>query len=137
MTGLHLAAYFGLKGVVATLAGDFLANVEDSDGRTPLVLAARNRHEAVVQLLLDTGNVDPDSKYSYGQTPLSWAAEKGHDAVVRLLLDTGNVDPDSKDSGGQTPLSWAARNRHEAVVRLFAKKTNSDSTETTGPAALQ
>ncbi|KAL4939041.1 hypothetical protein BDV06DRAFT_225432 [Aspergillus oleicola] len=76
---------------------------------------------AVVKLLLETKQVDLDSKDSrYGRTPLSWAAEKGHEAVVKLLLETKQVDLDSKDSEyGRTPLSWAARNGHEAVVKLL------------------
>src|SRR2546423_6519344 len=43
-------------------------------------------HEAVVRLLLATGQVDANSKERlWGQTPLSWAVEHGHEAVVRLI----------------------------------------------------
>ena len=31
-----------------------------------------------MQLLLATGQAEPDSKDNYGRTPLSWAAEHGH-----------------------------------------------------------
>ncbi|KAL3475083.1 ankyrin repeat protein [Aspergillus californicus] len=72
---------------------------------------------AVVKLLLETKNVDIESKDSkYGRTPLSWAAERGHEGVVKLLLETKNVDIESKDSNGRTPLSWAAEKGHEGVV---------------------
>jgi ankyrin repeat protein len=62
-------------------------------------------HDAVVKLLLDTGQVDVDSKGNNGRAPLWWAAENGHGAVVKLLLDTGQVDVDSKSNDGRTPLS--------------------------------
>jgi ankyrin repeat protein len=67
-------------------------------------VAAENGHEAVVQLLLETGKVDVESKNNCGLTPLWAAAENGHEAVVQLLLKTGKVNVESKHDYGQTPL---------------------------------
>ncbi|KAI1430074.1 hypothetical protein F5Y12DRAFT_793229 [Xylaria sp. FL1777] len=128
-TGLHLAAWFGLNEVIATIFGDWNMDVIDHIGRTPLSWAAENGQEATVKLLLATEGVNPDSKDEFGQTPLSWAAEKGHEDIVKLLLATEGVNPDSKDEVdpnsndgyGRTLLSWAARYRHEAVVELLKK----------------
>ena len=92
-----------------------------------LHIAASFGLNVLVQLLLDSEGVEPDSKDSDGQTPLSWAARNGHEAVVRLLLDSEGVEPDSKDSGGRTPLSWAAESGHEAVMRLLQSVVNSNS----------
>ncbi|KAI9772157.1 MAG: hypothetical protein M1839_002528, partial [Geoglossum umbratile] len=121
VTGVHIAAYFGLvKTIMGLLKKGDNPDLQDSYEQTPLLWAARNGHEAVVELLLAMRKVDVDSKNKYGQTPLSWAAESGHEAVAELLLATGKVDVDSKDSnGGRTPLSWAARNGHEAMVKLL------------------
>ncbi|KAI8635281.1 hypothetical protein F5Y19DRAFT_460986 [Xylariaceae sp. FL1651] len=96
MTGLHLAAFFGLKEVVMTLLHEYNTDVKDSHSRTPLSYAAENGHEAIaiVQLLLQTERVDPDSKDEYGWTPLLYAAGRGHKAIVQLLLQTERVDPD-------------------------------------------
>ena len=123
MTGIHLAAYFGLsETMTALLSNGYDPDVKDTNSRTPLSWAAGNGHEAVAKLLLDEG-VDPDSKDTkYGQTPLSWAAENGHEAVVKLLLDKEGVDPDSKDTDRQTPLSWAAEKGHEVVVKLLQSR---------------
>ncbi|KAF2801528.1 ankyrin [Mytilinidion resinicola] len=93
ITGLHLAAYFGITVSVAAVLQITEVDVDSKDswGQTPLSWAADNGHEAVVKLLLDTGKVDFDSKDSLGRTPLSWAAENGHEAVVKLLKSTASL----------------------------------------------
>ena len=56
MTGLHLAAFFGVYEAANTLIirGQSL-DLKDSYGRTPLSWAAEKGHEAVVKLLLEKG----------------------------------------------------------------------------------
>jgi ankyrin repeat protein len=81
------------------------SSLKDEYGRTPLLWAAENGHEAVVKLLLDK-DADIESKDKNDRTPLSWAAKKAHEAVVKLLLDK-NGDVKSKDDDDRTPLrSW-------------------------------
>ena len=131
MTGLHLAAYFGVKEAMnALLKKGADADSKGDDGRTPMLYAARGGHEAVVKLLLETGKVDANSKDKYygGRMPLLWAADSGQEAVVKLLLKTGKVDADSKDKYSETPLWLAAQNGHEAVVKLLLEtgKVNAD-----------
>jgi ankyrin repeat protein len=90
--------------------------------QTPLLWAAGNGYDAVVDLLLTTDGIDPDLEDNQcRQTPISRAAENGHGAVVTLLLKTGQVEVDVKDTLGQTPLLLAAQNGHEAVVKLLLK----------------
>jgi hypothetical protein len=71
MTGLHLAAYFGVEIPVNVFykIGP-AAGSEDSYGRTPLSWAAENGRETVVQVLLDNG-AEVDAKDGDGRTPLS------------------------------------------------------------------
>ena len=123
MTGVHLAAYFGLEEAVnAVLSSRRDPDLTDSHGRTPLSYAAENGHEAVVKLLLEKGaGVESKDRY-YGQTPLWRAAENGHEAVVELLLEKG-ADVESKDREfGRTPMLRAAEKGHEAVVKLLLEK---------------
>ncbi|RWA04227.1 hypothetical protein EKO27_g10877 [Xylaria grammica] len=119
MTGLHLAAYFGLDKVIVTMIGDFSVNERDSNDRTPLSWAVYNNHEAVVRLLLNAPGIDLNSKDSSGSTPLWWAVNNRHEAVVRLLLNAPGIDPNLKDNCGDTLLCQAARQGLEAVVYLL------------------
>jgi Ankyrin repeats (3 copies) len=86
ITGLHLAAYFGVHNAVIALLGSNSPNSKDSYGRTPLLYAVGNGHEAVVKLLLDRG-AELETKDDIGQTPLSWATRNRHEAVATLLQD--------------------------------------------------
>jgi len=73
---------------VARQLQDKGADVEakDSNGRTPLLWAARKVHEAVVRLLLDKGT-NAEAKNKVGQTPPSQAVESGRQIVAWLLLN--------------------------------------------------
>jgi hypothetical protein len=103
MTGLHLAAYFGVEGTVNTLLSEEVATtIQTTDG------------QAMLRARLDL-------KDGFRRTPLSWAAKNGHEAVVKQLLDKG-ADMDTRDEGGLTPLSWAAKNGYEAVVKQLLEK---------------
>lgn len=123
VTGLHLAAYFGISvSMVKKILTKSHIDAQDSHRRTPLLYASERGHEAIVDLLLEN-NAQVDTKDTqYGRTPLSWAAKNGHEAIVHLLLEK-NAQVDTKDAEyGRTPLSWAARNGYKAIVRLLLKK---------------
>ena len=60
---------------------------KDRYDRTPLWCAVHCEHEALVLLLLDTGEVDIDSKDKFGGTPLLAAAYMGHETIVKMFVD--------------------------------------------------
>jgi len=65
MTGVHLAAYFGLKEVmIALLENRHDPDLKDTYGQTPLSWAIENGHKAVMELLLEKG-----AKMDYLYTP--------------------------------------------------------------------
>ncbi|KAI0593638.1 hypothetical protein F4775DRAFT_586693 [Biscogniauxia sp. FL1348] len=136
MTGLHLAAYFGVKEVIASLLSVQCQNIKDILGRTPLWYAVFNRQEAVVTMLLAQDGIDIDACDDQDDRPLCVAAKLGYEAisplclamwrkreaVVRLLLERGAHFDDEDKIVDQTPLPWFVENRHEATTRLLLEK---------------
>ncbi|KMK62758.1 Palmitoyltransferase AKR1 [Aspergillus fumigatus Z5] len=84
MTGLHLAAYFGVaEAVKALLQQPFGTNLKSTDGVTP-------------------SGADLESKDGDGRTPLSWAAKNGHEVAVMQLVEKGaDLESKDEDDGGQ------------------------------------
>jgi cytohesin len=91
-TALHHAAEEGQTSVVRMLlAAGADVNVKSVDG-TPLMLAADRGHDAVVQLLLATNQVDINAMDEHGRTALAHAVEGGPKAVANLLRAHGAQD---------------------------------------------
>ncbi|KFG86104.1 hypothetical protein MANI_109978 [Metarhizium anisopliae] len=126
----HVASKFGLTGLLQAMLRRSKSVVDEKDerGRTPLMYAAENRHEATARLLLGYG-ADIEANDKKGQTPLFFAAVSGHEGIVQLLLERGaDVDGlgerrahgnNKKHYEGKTPLMCAAEEGHEATARLL------------------
>jgi ankyrin repeat protein len=126
-TPLSRAAQKGYEAIIVKLllaTEGIDVDLKDKYGRTPLLWAAANGHEAVVKLLLATEGIDVDLKDKYGRTPLSWAAANGHKAIIKLLLPKGNAR--TEDTVGRTPLSFAAKNGHDAVAMALLRHDSID-----------
>ncbi|PTB34868.1 hypothetical protein M441DRAFT_205868 [Trichoderma asperellum CBS 433.97] len=87
--------------------GKCKADVKDNRGETPLHIAASKGHTPIVQMLLDTGEVDLESINSMGRTPL-FEAVGGVEETIRILLDHG-ADVNWKDGEGKAVLSRGAQ----------------------------
>jgi hypothetical protein len=132
LSGLHLAASFGLYEAVRSLVDSHAIEARDSFGKTPLSYAIDHGHVDVVELLLEN-NAEINSKVE-GRTPLSFAAANGHESIVRLLLEN-NADIDL-ETEGMTPLSFAVMNGHKSIVRLLLENNADINSETWGPTPL-
>jgi len=75
--------------------GNIDVNNSNEEGTTPLMLAAMNGHEEMVEVLLENG-ADPDAVDNDGNTALMVATEFGHKTVANALehmyLSTGMLE---------------------------------------------
>lgn len=124
-SALHLAAYLGKASVIRLLlsACPEAVDLKNSDGETPLHIAAsEGRFEVVVELLRAGANTllrDVD-----GRTVLHIAVCKQHVDIVHLLLDGHNGQSMIRltDSAGKTPLHQAVLQGCDQIVQLFLAK---------------
>ncbi|KAI0905418.1 hypothetical protein F4823DRAFT_627840 [Ustulina deusta] len=134
ITGLYLAAFFGLYGLVKRLVEVSEINKPGGLYGTPIQYAIINGHADVVELLLEKG-VDIESRQMHCGTPFIDAVLGNNEAIVRLLLEKAigneseamfrlllekgaNIEP-INDDPGYTPLTYAVHKGNEAIVQVI------------------
>ena len=114
------------EGVLDALAQGGSVAVSDSQGFTPLIIAAQIGYRDICALLLAHGSDVNEVVLKSKTTALHQAAVKGHEAVVEALLSWGaNVDP--QDHTGATPLYLACQEGHVNCVLELLKAGASTS----------
>ena len=104
------------KVLLCAAAGTDPNQANNSDGATPLDVAACIGHAAVVAQLLAAPGTDPNQARDDGTTPLYIAAYKGHAEVIALLLAATGTDPNQANNNGTTPLYIAAQEGYAGVA---------------------
>lgn len=67
---------------------DYTTYPNTNNGRTLLVWVADEECEDEMKLLLERGDINPNTPDTkYGLTPLEWGAQHRDDRVVKLLLE--------------------------------------------------
>nr|VFJ45856.1 MAG: Ankyrin repeat [Candidatus Kentron sp. FM]VFJ49120.1 MAG: Ankyrin repeat [Candidatus Kentron sp. FM]VFK08363.1 MAG: Ankyrin repeat [Candidatus Kentron sp. FM] len=93
-----------------------------NDRHTPLLVAARDGHTAIVKLLLEHGadvNVVEDT---FGAVPLHKATYNGHVEITRLLATQSGVNLDFQGaSNGYTPLHDALWHGFDECARVLVE----------------
>ncbi len=120
MTALHWSALANDVETAAMLlyAGANVKAATRLGGYTPLILASRSGHAAMVETLLNAG-ADPELATSTGATPLMLAAASGSEDAVRLLLARGAAVDAKESKRSETALMFAAASNRAEVVALL------------------
>ena len=118
-TALHYSCRYGHVDIVRTLVKHKAdVNARTDSGYTPLMLAAINKHDNVVHVLLSDSQCLVDAKGQDGYTALHYSCIYGHVDIVRTLVKhKANVN--ARIDSGDTPLILAARHGHDNVVYVL------------------
>jgi len=76
-----------------------------------------------VKILLERGDVNPDSSDADGRTPLSYASGSDRRGVVKILIERGNANPALSERYGETQVSLAAGHGRKGAVGLLSEPT--------------
>ena len=91
-------------------------NTRTIDGKTPLMLAARNSNLGVIELLIEKGAVfEP---YTEGPSPLFEAVVADNMQIVRYLIKNG-ADINHQDSVGRTAIFFASAEGNYEIAALL------------------
>ena len=107
-----------MKLALSTQGAD--VNARDSDGTTPLMLAAEyNPNPEVITLLINAG-ADVNARNEDGDTPLIRASLANPNPDVITALINAGADINARDKGGRTPLILAAKeNKNSEIISVL------------------
>ena len=135
MSGLHLAAVFGLEYIADTLLSQGVEiDAKDGAGESALHKAAREGNEATVRFLLRRG-AEANAKDNRGFTAIHRAFRNRHEVIVRILLRQG-TEVNAEDVFGMTALHMARINGNNDIMVLLLEKVATTSIEVKGRTAL-
>ena len=121
------------------LAHFYDVNCKGDDGITPLLLAARYRHEKILTLLLEQG-AHPRVRCDKGRTTLHWLDSVPEKPISETLIDLLLRDRppfDVTDGSGATPLMTACRiGELFLATRLVRHGADVRATDSEGATAL-
>jgi len=103
----------------AVFAADSI-DARDSNGSTPLLVAASSDDAAKVRQLLKAG-ANPNVRNKLDTTPLLEAAFHSNSEIIEALLDAG-ADPNISGADGQTPLMLVARGTNVVAAKMLLGK---------------
>ncbi|EER15049.1 ankyrin-repeat protein, putative [Perkinsus marinus ATCC 50983] len=118
-TDLHLAAFRGDLNEVETLIEKkkHQINQADSEGMTPLMVAVKQGHMDVAELLLPVSDVHAIDKEEW--TVMHWACEVGRLAFVKRLCKEHCELLTMKDKRGLSPLHIACWQGNEELAKIL------------------
>ncbi|CVL09207.1 uncharacterized protein FMAN_15451 [Fusarium mangiferae] len=125
MIGIHDAARRGDESALSELLQDPTfdkINARDEKGHTPLWIACREGHVAVVRLLLNHAKFDGSMVNTTSEnkhTALSVAVCFGLDEIVKVLLSQPGIELSTRDNNGHTPLTLAAKKGFKSTINLL------------------
>lgn len=139
LPGLALAAAHAgdLDTLQAFVELDRDLNLKDYSGQTPLHVAARRGHAAVVTMLLQRG-ADVDARNEDGQSPLLLAVRGRHQSVIGLLRAAGaRLSPQELEDVGTELCRLASRGDSEGLRAWWQAGADLGQPDYDGHCALQ
>ncbi|XP_071085594.1 serine/threonine-protein phosphatase 6 regulatory ankyrin repeat subunit A-like [Haliotis cracherodii] len=120
---LHCACFSDNAQIVEYILSHHIADINsrNKDGLTPVMIAAKNGHKNVFDLLVKK-RCNLSSVDNSGRNILHCACVGGNVRIVEYIISQDSVDLPSKDKEGQTPIMLAAKNGHKNVFDLLVKK---------------
>jgi ankyrin repeat protein len=113
----HAVAKNNMSGIEMYLDKAINIDYRGTNGKTALMIAAREGNKDLVDLLIERG-ADINAKNINDGTPLMFAAINGNSQIVSTLLDAG-ADPSATGTNGWGALMVAVAKGHEHTTRLL------------------
>ena len=124
-----------LDTVKAAIARGKRPEIEDFDGRTPVIYAGIFGAADIIDYLAEV-RVSLNHQDKLGNTALYYAADLGHIDAVEMLIER-RVDINSENRRGITPLMIASSQGRSEVVRILLEhKADTTRRDYTGRTAL-
>ncbi|OHE94115.1 ankyrin repeat protein [Colletotrichum orchidophilum] len=140
-SGLHVAAYFGIREAFKVVSNGTYSNksnslqgqahynpdnrtldinAQDETGQTPLFIAVSRNFGDLIRDLIESYSADI-CKDKDGRTILSFAAQRGHFEIVKYLIESckSHFDINETDIKGQTPLILALNHGNEEIANFL------------------